>query len=34
VRVDYVRSYLPKDEVNSHKSGEVAYSYTVTPRIK
>jgi len=34
VKVDYVRSYLPKDEVNGHKSGEVAYSYTVMPRTK
>jgi hypothetical protein len=34
VKVDYVRSYLPKDEVNGHKSGEVAYSYTVTPGTK
>jgi hypothetical protein len=32
VKVDYVRSYLPKDEVNGHTTGEVAYSYTVAPR--
>jgi hypothetical protein len=29
VRVDYVRSYLPKDETAARKSGEVAYSYTI-----
>ena len=29
VRVDYVRSYLPQDETGGHKSGEVAFSYTV-----
>ena len=34
VKVDYVRSYLPKDEVGGHKSGEVAYSYTVAPKVK
>jgi hypothetical protein len=34
VKVDYVRSYLPKDEDNGHKSGEVAYSYTVAPKVK
>jgi hypothetical protein len=32
VKVDYVRIYLPKDETGGHKSGEIAYSYTVTPR--
>jgi len=34
VKVEYVRSYLPKDEINGHKSGEVAYSYTVAPGTK
>jgi hypothetical protein len=34
VKVDYVRSYLPKDEINGRKSGEVAYSYTVAPKVK
>ncbi len=29
VKVDYVRCYLPKDETNQRKSGEVAYSYTI-----
>ncbi len=29
VKVEYVRTYLPQDEVNGHKAGEVAYSYTV-----
>lgn len=30
VKVDYVRAWLPKDENDKHKNGEVAYSYTVT----
>jgi hypothetical protein len=34
VKVDYVRSYLPKDEINGRKSGEIAYSYTVAPKVK
>jgi hypothetical protein len=29
VKVDYVRCYLPKDESDQRKSGEVAYSYEV-----
>ncbi len=29
VNVDYVRSYLPKDETNGHKTGDVAFSYTL-----
>jgi Calcineurin-like phosphoesterase len=29
VKVDYVRSYLPRDEVNGHTTGEVAFSYSV-----
>lgn len=34
VQVDYVRLYLPKDETNGRKSGEVAYSYRVAPKVK
>jgi hypothetical protein len=30
VKVDYVRSYLPKDETPDRKNGEVAFSYTVS----
>jgi hypothetical protein len=29
VTVEYVRTYLPQDEINGHKTGEVAFSYTV-----
>lgn len=29
VKVDYVRSYLPKDEMPDRKNGEVAFSYTI-----
>lgn len=32
VKVDYIRSFLPKDETNGHKDGEVAFSYTVKKR--
>ena len=32
VRVEYVRSYLPKDETPQRKDGEVAFSYTVPAR--
>lgn len=32
VRVDYVRSYLLKDESSARKHGEVAFSYTIPPR--
>ena len=32
VKVDYVRSYLQKDEDAKHKDGDVAFSYTVTAR--
>lgn len=31
-KVDYIRSWLPKDETAEHKNGEVAFSYTVKPR--
>jgi hypothetical protein len=30
--VDYVRAWLPADETAQHKNGEVAYTYTVTPK--
>jgi hypothetical protein len=30
VTVDYIRSYRPEDETAEHKSGEIAYSYTIT----
>ncbi|MEI7534954.1 MAG: metallophosphoesterase family protein [Verrucomicrobiae bacterium] len=29
VKVDYVRSYLPKDEMAQRKTGEIAHSYTI-----
>jgi 3',5'-cyclic AMP phosphodiesterase CpdA len=29
VRVEYVRSYLPKDAITEHPDGEVAYSYEI-----
>lgn len=29
VKVDYVRSYLPKDEIESRRHAEIAHSYTV-----
>lgn len=32
VRVDYVRSYLPKDETGQRTTGELAYSYTIKPK--
>jgi hypothetical protein len=32
VRVEYVRSYLAKDETAEHRDGEVAFSYTVKAR--
>jgi hypothetical protein len=30
VKVDYVRSYLPKDETPDRKNGEIAFSYTIS----
>ncbi len=30
VTVDYIRAFLPDNETEGHKNGEVAYSYTVT----
>lgn len=32
VKVDYVRCYLPRDETNQRKNGEVAHSYTIKPK--
>ena len=32
VTVEYVRSYLVKDETALRKTGEVAHSYSVQPR--
>ncbi len=32
VQVDYVRCYLPNDETDRRKSGEIAYSYTIKPK--
>ena len=29
VKVDYVRTYLPNDERDGWKNGEVSYSYTI-----
>lgn len=31
MKVDYIRSYLHRDETEGHVNGEVAYSYTVEP---
>jgi hypothetical protein len=31
VTVEYVRTYLPKDEINGASNGEVALSYTIKP---
>ena len=33
VKVEYVRSYLPKDEIESRRHGEVAHSYTIKARL-
>ena len=33
VKVDYVRSYLPKDETAQQKTGDVAHSYVIQPKI-
>ena len=32
VKVDYIRSYLPKDETDQRKTGEIAHSYTVSSK--
>ena len=31
-RVEYVRSYLPQDATTTHPDGEIAFSYSVSPR--
>ncbi|HEY5623638.1 MAG TPA: fibronectin type III domain-containing protein [Gammaproteobacteria bacterium] len=32
LQVDYIRSWLPQDETDGRRHGEVAYSYSVEPR--
>ncbi|MGD1085699.1 MAG: metallophosphoesterase family protein [Verrucomicrobiota bacterium] len=32
VKVDYIRCYLPKDETDGRKTGEIVHSYTVKPK--
>jgi hypothetical protein len=32
VKVEYVRSYLPKDETARNRTGEIAHSYTINPK--
>ena len=32
VKVDYIRSYLPNEETDQHKNGEIADSYTISAR--
>jgi hypothetical protein len=34
VRVDYVSSFLPEDESDGRKNGEIAFSYTIAPTPK
>jgi len=34
VKVDYVRCYLPKDETELRKTGEIAHSYTIAAKAK
>ena len=34
VKVDYIRSYLSKDETAQQKTGDVAHSYTIQPKIR
>ena len=34
VRVDYVRSFLPEDQADGQKNGQIAFSYTITPESK
>ena len=31
--VDYIRSWMPKDETAEHKQGEVAFSYSIKPYV-
>ena len=28
IKIDYIRAFLPQDEKNGHKNGEIAFSYT------
>ena len=30
-QVDYIRTYLPSEENNTRKNGDISYSYTITP---
>jgi hypothetical protein len=32
LKVDYIRCFLPQDETAQHKTGDVAFSYTVPPK--
>ena len=32
VKVEYIRSFLPKDETAQNKTGDIAHSYTVKPK--
>jgi len=32
VKVEYISSVLPKDEINGKINGDVIYSYTVLPK--
>ena len=34
VRVEYVRSWLPKDATKAHPDGEVAFAYDIAPPVK
>ena len=34
VKVDYVRSYLPKDETSKQKTGDIAHTYAVMPKAR
>jgi hypothetical protein len=31
--VDYVRTYLPKDETAGRKTGEIAHTYTIKAKV-
>jgi hypothetical protein len=33
VQVDYVRTYLPKDETAGRKTGDVAHTYTIKAKV-
>jgi hypothetical protein len=34
VRVEYIRSFLPGDETDGHKNGELAYGYSLNSKVK